>query len=402
MEGDGAALRAGGAGRARRLPAAAAGRGDGARRASTCRATRRCRDGCGPRRSRSRRASPTRSRAGSRSCSWCCRRAGQAGRDPRRGPGGRARRGRGAAPERGCSDDRPGPGRARRRRGRRGLAAGARAGSRRSASRPRCWSARATRAAPASARTAPGRCTQPTAGLAGFAPDAWAGASGSSPQRLSAPSASSRPGSERGNEVMAHVAALADLPLAANCVAAAAGDPLTRHARPLGRQPARGGARVHCAGALLTVAPHAVAAQRRAAAPRASRASRPRCPLPTLVVQVRRAVDGRHRRRLAGRGQGRRQRRPRRRVGRGLRRDRGARRPARRRGRLLARGDQRRLAAAHRPGRARPARRSRPRSTSPAASAARPSTWPAARARSASSRSTPTPRRRSSPTPTTR
>ena len=70
--------------------------------------------------------------------------------------------------------------------------------------------------------------------------------------------------------------------------------------------------------------------------------------------------------------------------------------PARRRRRLLARRHERRLAAAHRPGRPDRARRSRPTSTSPAGSAARRSTSPAARARRRSSRSTPTRRRRSS------
>ena len=68
------------------------------------------------------------------------------------------------------------------------------------------------------------------------------------------------PGTERGNEVFAHVAALLDLPLAANCVTAAAspdGEADVTRVR-------WGGsllevARLHGAPALLTVQPHAVA-----------------------------------------------------------------------------------------------------------------------------------------------
>src|SRR6202042_611513 len=65
----------------------------------------------------------------------------------------------------------------------------------------------------------------------------------------------------------------------------------------------------------------------------------------------RRARAGGQPRRVAGRGGRCRLGRSRRRVGRGLLGDRGARGAARRGGRMLARGDQRRLAAAHRPGR---------------------------------------------------
>jgi len=65
------------------------------------------------------------------------------------------------------------------------------------------------------------------------------------------------PGTERGNEVLAHVAALLDLPLAANCVSVS-GDGVTR---------VRWGgslleeARVDAPTLLLTVQPHAVAAE---------------------------------------------------------------------------------------------------------------------------------------------
>ena len=63
------------------------------------------------------------------------------------------------------------------------------------------------------------------------------------------------PGTERGNEVFAHVAALLDLPLAANCVTAAGSE--VKRVR-------WGGsllevARVHAPTALLTVQPHTIA-----------------------------------------------------------------------------------------------------------------------------------------------
>jgi electron transfer flavoprotein alpha subunit len=66
-------------------------------------------------------------------------------------------------------------------------------------------------------------------------------------------------GTERGNEVLAHAAAITDLPLAANCTAVEPGDPLTvtrvRWGGSLLEE-----ARVHGPTALLTVAPHAVEA----------------------------------------------------------------------------------------------------------------------------------------------
>jgi electron transfer flavoprotein alpha subunit len=67
-------------------------------------------------------------------------------------------------------------------------------------------------------------------------------------------------GSDRGNEVLAHVAAMTDLPLAANCVEAASGDPTTvtrvRWGGSLLEE-----SRIHAPVALLTVQPHAVAAE---------------------------------------------------------------------------------------------------------------------------------------------
>jgi len=65
------------------------------------------------------------------------------------------------------------------------------------------------------------------------------------------------PGTERGNEVLAHVAALLDLPLAANCVAVAdAGVTRVRWGGSLLEE-----ARVDAPTLLLTVQPHAVAAE---------------------------------------------------------------------------------------------------------------------------------------------
>jgi electron transfer flavoprotein alpha subunit len=67
-------------------------------------------------------------------------------------------------------------------------------------------------------------------------------------------------GNEVGNEVMAHVAAKLDLPFAANCVAAAAGDPATvtriRWGGSLLEE-----AKLHGDVKLLTVQPHALAAE---------------------------------------------------------------------------------------------------------------------------------------------
>ena len=74
------------------------------------------------------------------------------------------------------------------------------------------------------------------------------------------PSAVVAPGSDLGNEVMAHVAAKRDLPLAANCIEARSGDPATvtriRWGGSLLEE-----ARLHGAVKLLTVQPHAVAVE---------------------------------------------------------------------------------------------------------------------------------------------
>jgi electron transfer flavoprotein alpha subunit len=91
-----------------------------------------------------------------------------------------------------------------------------------------------------------------------FAPAAWAAAIVEL-VRSRAPYAMLAAGDDVGNEVMAHVAARLDLPLAANCVAVSAGDPLAvtrvRWGGSLLEE-----ARVHGEPKLLTVQPHAVAA----------------------------------------------------------------------------------------------------------------------------------------------
>src|SRR5579871_5716114 len=77
------------------------------------------------------------------------------------------------------------------------------------------------------------------------------------------PSVVVAPGTDRGNEVLAHVAAQLDLPMAANCVSVTPGDPPTPE-NPLTLTRVRWGgslleeARLHGSPALLTVAPHAV------------------------------------------------------------------------------------------------------------------------------------------------
>ena len=89
-----------------------------------------------------------------------------------------------------------------------------------------------------------------------YAPGAWAAAVCELVDRL-APEAVAAAGSDLGNEVMAHVAARLDLPLAANCTEVR-GDEVTR---------IRWGgslleeARLHAPLRLLTVAPHSLAAE---------------------------------------------------------------------------------------------------------------------------------------------
>ena len=93
--------------------------------------------------------------------------------------------------------------------------------------------------------------------LAAFAPVAWAAAIGQL-MAAHAPSIVIAAGSDRGNEVMAHVGARSELPLAANCMTVTPGEPLR-----LTRQRWAGSlledAVLDAPTKLLTVAPHAVA-----------------------------------------------------------------------------------------------------------------------------------------------
>jgi electron transfer flavoprotein alpha subunit len=95
-------------------------------------------------------------------------------------------------------------------------------------------------------------------GLGAYAPGAWAQSVAELLDRVG-PSAVVAAGTNRGNEVMSHVAARRGLPFAANCIGVEAGSPLTvtrvRWGGSLLEE-----ARVHGEPALLTVAPHAVAA----------------------------------------------------------------------------------------------------------------------------------------------
>ena len=93
---------------------------------------------------------------------------------------------------------------------------------------------------------------------AGFSPDAWATALAQLTQERD-PTVVVAPGTDRGNEVLAHVAAMLDVPMAANCVSATVGDPLTLTRVRWGGSLLEE-ARLHGSPALLTVAPHAVAA----------------------------------------------------------------------------------------------------------------------------------------------
>jgi electron transfer flavoprotein alpha subunit len=85
----------------------------------------------------------------------------------------------------------------------------------------------------------------------------------------SSPAAVVGPGSDRGNEVLAHLAARLDLPMSANCTSLTLGDPASvvrvRWGGSLLEE-----ARLYGSPLLLTVAPHAVAAEAVAAGAKAS------------------------------------------------------------------------------------------------------------------------------------
>jgi electron transfer flavoprotein alpha subunit len=92
-----------------------------------------------------------------------------------------------------------------------------------------------------------------------YAPAAWAQSIVEEIEQRT-PSAVVAPGTDRGNEVLAHVAARLDQPMAANCVSVTPGDPASvvrvRWGGSLLEE-----ARVHGSPLLVTVAPHAVAAE---------------------------------------------------------------------------------------------------------------------------------------------
>jgi electron transfer flavoprotein alpha subunit len=96
--------------------------------------------------------------------------------------------------------------------------------------------------------------------FATYAPAAIASALVELIERLS-PTAVVTAGTERGNEVLAHVAARLDLPFSANCITAKVGDPMhvtrVRWGGSLLEE-----ARLHGAPSLLSVQPHAVEAER--------------------------------------------------------------------------------------------------------------------------------------------
>ena len=94
------------------------------------------------------------------------------------------------------------------------------------------------------------------------------------------------PGTERGNEVLAHVAAILDLPLAANCVAASRTDDGAEVTRVRWGGSLLEHARIHAPKTLLTVQPHAIAADTSAAAPPAIESFTPSLSAAALAQRV--------------------------------------------------------------------------------------------------------------------
>jgi electron transfer flavoprotein alpha subunit len=95
-------------------------------------------------------------------------------------------------------------------------------------------------------------------GLGAYAPAAWATSLAELAERLG-PSAVVAAGTSRGNELLAHVAARTELPFAANCTEVALGPP-TEVTRQRWGGSLLEEARIHGEPALLSVAPHTVAA----------------------------------------------------------------------------------------------------------------------------------------------
>jgi electron transfer flavoprotein alpha subunit len=126
--------------------------------------------------------------------------------------------------------------------------------------------------------------------LGAYAPGAWARCVTELVER-SRPSAVVAAGTNRGNEVLGHVAARLDLPFAANCAAVAPGEPLTVTRVRWGGSLLEEAA-VHAPLALLSVAPHMVPATAadEASAP-AVEPFAPALDASDLVVQVAEHVD---------------------------------------------------------------------------------------------------------------
>ena len=121
-------------------------------------------------------------------------------------------------------------------------------------------------------------------GLADYAPAALGRCVAQLVEQL-APAAVVGSGTERGNEVLAHAAALTGASFAANCISAEAGDPLTvtrvRWGGSLLEE-----ARVHGAVKLLTVAPHTVEAAQTGGGAAAVEQFRPELSEADLAVRV--------------------------------------------------------------------------------------------------------------------
>ncbi len=98
-----------------------------------------------------------------------------------------------------------------------------------------------------------------TFGDAQYAPAAWAQSLAGLVEALR-PDAVVAAGSDRGQEVMAHLAVKLDAPMAANCIAATPGDPWLVTRQRWGGSLLEE-ARLHGATKLLTVAPHGVVAE---------------------------------------------------------------------------------------------------------------------------------------------
>jgi electron transfer flavoprotein alpha subunit len=120
--------------------------------------------------------------------------------------------------------------------------------------------------------------------LATFAPDAWAAILCEVTERIGA-TAVIAPGSEHATDAMARAAARLGEPLAANCTAVSPGDPISLTRIRWGGSLLEE-ARLHAGMALLTVAPHAVAAAG-PGSPGAVEAFTPDLAEGDLVVRVR-------------------------------------------------------------------------------------------------------------------